>query len=62
MKKILVTGSSGLIGSELCVHFSALGWEVNGVDNNQRAAFFDPWRDIISEIINNQRNQKVQQQ
>lgn len=40
MKKILVTGSSGLIGSEVCVHFSRIGWEVNGVDNNQRAVFF----------------------
>lgn len=40
MKKLLVTGSSGLIGSEVCVHFSNLGWQVNGVDNNQRAVFF----------------------
>lgn len=40
MKKLLVTGSSGLIGSEVCVHFSNLGWEINGVDNNQRAVFF----------------------
>lgn len=39
-KKILITGSSGLIGSEVCVHFGALGWEIHGVDNNQRAAFF----------------------
>lgn len=40
MKKILVTGSSGLIGSEVCVHFANLGWEIHGVDNNQRAVFF----------------------
>lgn len=40
MKKILVTGSSGLIGSEVCMHFSSLGWKVHGLDNNQRAAFF----------------------
>lgn len=40
MKKLLVTGSSGLIGSEVCVHFSKLGWEIHGVDNNQRAVFF----------------------
>ncbi len=38
--KILVTGSSGLIGSEVATHFDALGWEVHGVDNNQRAVFF----------------------
>jgi CDP-paratose 2-epimerase len=39
-KILLVTGSSGLIGSEVCLHFSSLGWEIHGVDNNQRAVFF----------------------
>jgi CDP-paratose 2-epimerase len=39
-KKILVTGSSGLIGSEVCKHFDELGWEIHGLDNNQRAVFF----------------------
>ena len=42
MKKILVTGSSGLIGSEVARHFHALDWEVHGLDNNSRAAFFGP--------------------
>jgi len=40
MKRILVTGSSGLIGSEVCVHFAGKKWEVHGIDNNQRAIFF----------------------
>ena len=40
MLKLLVTGSSGLIGSEVCLHFASLGWEIHGVDNNQRAVFF----------------------
>jgi CDP-paratose 2-epimerase len=40
MQKILVTGSSGLIGSEVCVFFSKIGYEIHGVDNNQRAVFF----------------------
>jgi CDP-paratose 2-epimerase len=40
--KLLVTGSSGLIGSEVCQYFDRLGWEVHGVDNNQRAVFFGP--------------------
>jgi len=44
-KKILVTGSSGLIGSEVCVYFAGLGWQVHGVDNNQRAVFFGPQGD-----------------
>src|ERR1700728_1355567 len=42
MKKILVTGSSGLIGSEVCRYFAADGWQIHGVDNNQRAVFFGP--------------------
>ncbi len=42
MKRILVTGSSGLIGSEVCLYFASEGWEIHGVDNNQRAVFFGP--------------------
>lgn len=42
MKKLLVTGSSGLIGSEVCIHFASIGWKIHGVDNNQRAVFFGP--------------------
>ncbi len=45
MKKILVTGSSGLIGSEVCTFFAQLGWQVHGLDNNQRAVFFGPQGD-----------------
>ncbi len=37
---ILVTGSSGLVGSEVCTHFAGQGWTVHGLDNNQRAVFF----------------------
>ncbi len=40
MKKLLVTGSSGLIGSEVVRYFDKLGWEIYGVDNNMRADFF----------------------
>jgi CDP-paratose 2-epimerase len=42
MKKVLVTGSSGLIGSEAVEYFYAKGWRVTGVDNNMRADFFGP--------------------
>ena len=42
MNRILVTGSSGLIGSEVCTYFGSLGWDVHGVDNNMRAYFFGP--------------------
>jgi CDP-paratose 2-epimerase len=41
-RSILVTGSSGLIGSEVCRYFAHEGFEVHGVDNNQRAVFFGP--------------------
>lgn len=42
MQNALVTGSSGLIGSEVATHLAANGYRVHGVDNNQRAAFFGP--------------------
>ncbi len=41
-KRLLVTGSSGLIGSEVATHFHDSGWDVHGIDNNQRAVFFGP--------------------
>ncbi len=44
-KSILVTGSSGLIGSEVCVYFAAQGYTIHGIDNNQRAVFFGPQGD-----------------
>ena len=40
MNKLLVTGSSGLIGSEVVRYFDKLGWKIFGVDNNMRADFF----------------------
>ncbi len=45
IRTCLVTGSSGLIGSEVCTYFSRHGFEVHGVDNNQRAVFFGPGGD-----------------
>ena len=45
MKSLLVTGSSGLIGSEVCSYFAREGLAVHGVDNNQRAVFFGPQGD-----------------
>jgi CDP-paratose 2-epimerase len=42
MHKLLVTGSSGLIGSEVVDYFCRLGWQVHGLDNNMRADFFGP--------------------
>jgi CDP-paratose 2-epimerase len=45
MSKLLVTGSSGLIGSEVVASFCEEGWEVHGIDNNMRADFFGPGGD-----------------
>jgi CDP-paratose 2-epimerase len=42
MKSILVTGSSGLIGSAVCRFFDRRGVAIHGLDNNQRAVFFGP--------------------
>src|SRR5919199_4274305 len=44
-KRLLVTGSSGLIGSEVVEHFCSIGWAVHGIDNNMRADFFGPQGD-----------------
>ncbi len=59
MKKIIVTGSSGLIGSEVVSFFSSQGVTVYGFDNNMRADFFGPQGDTrwnqqrLSEQFNN---------
>src|SRR5437016_8637005 len=45
MKRVLVTGSSGLIGSEAVTYFDERGARVFGVDNNMRMDFFGPGGD-----------------
>jgi CDP-paratose 2-epimerase len=42
MRSALITGSSGLIGSEMVLTLDRLGWEVHGLDNNMRKDFFGP--------------------
>lgn len=42
MKRLVVSGSSGLIGSEVVSFFIDRGWRVDGIDNNMRAQFFGP--------------------
>ena len=44
-KKLLVTGSNGLIGSEVVSCFALKGWDIFGIDNNMRADFFGPQGD-----------------
>jgi CDP-paratose 2-epimerase len=42
VKRALVTGSSGLIGSEAVTFLDRLDWAVHGIDNNMRQSFFGP--------------------
>jgi CDP-paratose 2-epimerase len=44
-KVALVTGSSGLVGSETAIYLAVQGWSVHGIDNNMRADFFGPGGD-----------------
>lgn len=45
--KVLVTGSSGLIGSEAVLRFDRDGHDVFGIDNNLRREFFGPEGDTL---------------
>jgi CDP-paratose 2-epimerase len=45
--KVLITGSSGLVGSEAVAHFDGQGHEVFGVDNNMRRVFFGAGGDTL---------------
>lgn len=47
--KALVTGASGLVGSAAVEHLCAIGWDVVGVDNNQRGKMFGPNGSTLSE-------------
>ncbi|MEM7315405.1 MAG: NAD-dependent epimerase/dehydratase family protein [Planctomycetota bacterium] len=40
--RVIVTGSSGLIGSAAVRHWDAAGHQVIGIDNDMRAVFFGP--------------------
>ncbi|HDZ27388.1 MAG TPA: NAD-dependent epimerase/dehydratase family protein, partial [Candidatus Aminicenantes bacterium] len=57
-KKIIITGSNGLIGSEAVLHFDRKGFHVLGIDNNMRADFFGPKGDTTWNLrrLQNQTN------
>jgi len=54
--KVLVTGSSGLIGSEAVLHFDREGHQVFGIDNNLRREFFGPAGDTTWNLESLQKN------
>jgi CDP-paratose 2-epimerase len=39
---VIITGSSGLIGSQAARHFHDIGFDVWGIDNDMRSVFFGP--------------------
>jgi hypothetical protein len=45
---VLVSGSCGLIGSEVAHFFARHGLRVIGIDSNHRAIFFGPEGDTIT--------------
>src|SRR5450759_3852662 len=47
---VLITGSSGLIGSEAVIFYDQSGNNVIGIDNNMRAEFFGPAGDTTSRL------------
>jgi CDP-paratose 2-epimerase len=56
---ILVTGCSGLIGSEAVLYFDGKGYRVTGVDNNMRQEFFGPAGDTrwnLARLLRSTRN------
>ena len=46
----LVTGSSGLVGSEVVVYLDERGWAVHGIDNNMRRDFFGERGDTTASL------------
>jgi CDP-paratose 2-epimerase len=50
VRTAIVTGSSGLIGSEMVEHLDRRGWRVHGVDNNMRRDFFGEEGDTTSNL------------
>ncbi len=60
MKKALITGSAGLIGSESVKFFAEKDFEIYGIDNNMRAYFFGP--EASTEWNKNQLEKKYKKQ
>ena len=60
MKKAIITGSAGLIGSESVKFFAEKDFEIYGIDNNMRAYFFGP--EASTEWNKNQLEKKYKKQ
>ena len=54
MKTIVVTGSYGLIGSEVCRFYDKLGFRIIGIDNDMRKYFFgESSKEKVDDNFNN---------
>ncbi len=49
-RKALITGSGGLVGSACAEFLCGQGWEVAGIDNDQRGVFFGPAGSVAASI------------
>jgi CDP-paratose 2-epimerase len=56
MKTVIVTGSYGLIGSEVCRFYDKLGFRIIGIDNDMRKYFFG---ESTKEKMNNNFNNYI---
>lgn len=61
MKRVLITGSLGLVGSEAVDFFLAKGWGVIALDNNQRSKMFGTPEKLISNPIDIRDQEKVEE-
>lgn len=50
IRKVLVTGSGGLIGFEAAKHYISLGDDVTGIDSNHRSKFFGKGGDVNANV------------
>lgn len=54
MKTVVVTGSYGLIGSEVCRFYDKLGFRIIGIDNDMRKYFFgESSKEKVNNTFNN---------
>jgi CDP-paratose 2-epimerase len=47
-RAIIITGSSGMVGSACATYFAERGWNIIGIDNNMRKVFFGSGGDTSS--------------
>lgn len=50
MKKVLVTGAGGLVGSETSTRFLKEGWHVYGLEANVRESLFGPGGSVVKNL------------